>query len=61
MRGRRFIPNVFFGKFLARLYILILLLVILFPLVWMFSLSFRTGGGLAESRFLIFPVVLDHH
>ena len=59
MARRRFIPSVFFGKFLSRLFIIFMLIVVIVPLIWMFSLSFRSTGGLTQSRFLIFPVEVE--
>ena len=59
MPKRRFIPNVFFGKVITRLLITIVLIVIIFPLLWMFSLSFRRTGEVKLSRFLILPVNVE--
>ena len=49
----------FFGKYLTRLFIIIVLVSILFPLIWMFSLAFRKTGETNLSRFLIVPVNVE--
>ena len=47
------------GKLLPRIFIFLVLLVIITPLIWMFSLSFRTDGGIHDSYFYIFPKSID--
>lgn len=44
-----------FGIIIAKIYILIFIIIILFPLIWMFSISFRPAGKLYESYFYIIP------
>ena len=59
MYKKRHIPSVIFGKFLSRIYVFIVLLIVLIPLIWMFSLSFRTSAGINQSRFLIIPLEIE--
>ena len=59
MAKKIFLPGVFFGKVLSRLYLIITLIIVVFPLLWMFSLSFRKVGELTLSRFLIIPVNIE--
>ena len=55
MRKLRFIPSIFLGKLLSRLYIIVALLVVIFPLLWIFSVSFRDTFEITQSRFLLIP------
>ena len=59
MVKKRFIPNVFFGKLGTRLLVIIVLFVIIFPLLWMFSLSFRKTGEVSLSRYMIIPLNIE--
>jgi len=43
------------GNIFTNIYLLIFTILILFPLVWMFSVSFRPGDKLYESYFYIIP------
>ncbi len=51
------------GKFIGILYLSIFLIIIIFPILWTISLSFRNVGGLQESYFFIIPkdIALDNY
>jgi len=59
MKKKNFLLGPFIGKIFSRLYIIISLLIILVPLLWMFSISFRKAGEITESRFLFIPKTID--
>ena len=59
MKKNRFIPSVFLGKISSRLYIFIALIVVIFPLLWIFSISFRRTFEVSLSRFLIIPLNIE--
>ena len=59
MRRNRFIPSIFFGKLSSRLYIFITLVITIFPLLWIFSISFRRTMEVTQSRFLIIPLHIE--
>ena len=58
-KRKRLIPNVLFGKIFVRIYIIIVLLIIIFPLLWLFSIAFREKGEVSQSRFLIIPINIE--
>jgi len=55
----KFLSGAFFGKLFVRIYLIIVLVIIIFPLLWMFSVSFRRTGEVTLSRFLIIPVNIE--
>ena len=59
IKRKKFLPDLFIGKILSRLYIIITLIIILIPLLWILSVSFRKGGALTESIFFIIPKTID--
>ena len=44
-----------FGRFLIMLYLIMFLVIILFPLIWMFSLSFKEPKEVTEAYFYLIP------
>lgn len=59
MKRKNYTLGPLIGKILSRSYIIITLIVILIPLLWMFSMSFRKPDELTQSRFLFIPKSID--
>ena len=59
MAKKRFSPRMLLGKVFTRIYVILVLIIIIFPLLWMFSLSFRRTGEVTLSKYLIFPVNVE--
>jgi len=59
LRKSGFIPGVFLGKLASRLYIFITLVIVIFPSLWIISVSFRRPFEINQSRFLIVPLNIE--